>query len=162
MACASFIKTEAEELRRISDPTKIISEQKFLTDVDTRRPPAEGSVVRQMISWANSNRLTVGFTMGVTGSTFVVVIEKADRRFDLLLVLSDGLVFFDPKLLKTHPPFFKDHQRLAELRRRLESIHVFIPSDMAPSVPLAILTKPAVLTALIATLDWVVQEINEM
>jgi hypothetical protein len=62
MACASVIKAEVEQLRQITDPRKIISVQEFLTDVDTRKPSAEGGVVRQMISWAKSNRLTVGFS----------------------------------------------------------------------------------------------------
>ena len=141
-------------------PMKIIIENDFLSDVEAHKSPAERVAACQLISWAKSNGIAVEFFRSKRGTALSAVIEQGEPPYHLLFVQSEGAVFIHPYLLRSHP-FFKDPQRLPELRRRLEFIPVMNPSEFAPAVALSSLTEPALLATYISTLDWIIHSIKE-
>jgi hypothetical protein len=140
-----------------------ITEGEFLAGIAADRTAAEQDVVRHLIAWARGQRLDDDFRKGKKGLAFIPVLLHADRCYYPISVQRKGLIVFQMRWLKDHPPF-DDAMKRQQLFDRIKDIPGLRVTDAGmegfPKIPISSLTDPAQFQRFVDTLDWILQEIR--
>ena len=140
-----------------------VTEEEYLREYDAQRPDSDQKVARRLIEWAKAKGLTVNFRRRQRVVSFIPYLQKGDDWYYPMSLRDEGIVVIQFRWLKKHPPFCDESKR-RELFDRIKNIPGFnaIGSglDGYPSFPVSSLTQQKPLDTFIATLDWIVAEIE--
>jgi hypothetical protein len=138
-------------------------ENTFLSDLETRRGVAETGVAKEILRWAMEKRLHIWWGKGKQDGSFFPMLEHEGTWHWLISVWTYGSVEVQFKMMRSRPPFDDEPKRLELLRRLNDIPNVSILRDSIarrPSIPLSVFVDKSVLNQLLATLDWMFQEIT--
>jgi hypothetical protein len=155
---------QTEAARQVKRPSEVRrwDRSSVLYELDSERGNAEGDVARRILEWADRTQgLDVWFGYGQKDGSFQVGLRDAAGKFFPFALYTYGRIEVQFQFILTRPPF-DDHERRAELQRKLNAIPGVNISDEAlrkrPSIPLAALTDGAALQDFLSAMDWAFEQ----
>lgn len=154
-------QTQAARQVKGQAPGREWSSESIVSELTSRRGPAEAAVARRVLDWADRRGdLTLWFGKGRRDGSLLPGFSGERRLFPFALY-TDGRVEVHFQYMARRPPF--DDERLREqFRQRLNAIDgISISADMLtlrPSIPLSVLASGRALDDFLAAVDWAFEQ----
>lgn len=153
---------KAEQRKGAPDKRKW-NETEFMAVLEQQHPTLV-PVARNLLAWANSQRLYIWWGEGKHSGSFFPLLSTPSKNYQVFAVLTNGKLEIEYKFLKNYPAF-TDEKTLREFFRMLNAIPgVQIPDDghpPLPRIPLHALIDETGYRQFIEAVAWVYQKLRQ-
>jgi len=147
----------------VSPKQEKIDEESFLKEMLQRLGAEDFGVAKQIIEWANQQKLGPNFNRWEKSVSFIPIVETVDGLRYPLSVQSKGDIWVQMRWLRESAPFDDAGMRQALWKKLNEIPGVKVPQERMtgyPRILLQTLREDASLKAFLSVMTWVVQELR--
>lgn len=152
-----------EKKSGVSSQGRQWDEASFFQELQLRRPIEEVNSARRILAWAQAQGLRIWWGQGKVYGSFFPMFDFQSETYPLISVWTYGTIEVQFKELKKRPPFDNEAKRVELLHRLSELPDISLPTDAIsrrPSIRLASLTDPLILTRFLEIFAWVMEVIR--
>lgn len=149
-----------EKKSGVSSQGREWDEASFFQELQLRRPIEEVNSARRILAWAQAQGLRLWWGRGRKDGSFFPIYDVGHDSYLLFSVWTYGKIEVQFQDLKKKAPFADEASRLALLQRLNELPDISLPTDAIsrrPSIRLASLTDPLILTRFLEIFAWVME-----